>query len=159
VEEKHWEFQNYSLREYVWHQKRKQVYALFHHKESGRAIKTEFEPVKRWEQIQNEYNPDARITRAGWMKVLARVRNDNDAPFMPSIYQIEPVEILKGEHVDSIQRVVSYVEEFRMQAQRDELVVVEGNLEQVSTPKQTFHQVTLTYGPRYYEQTLKVIDQ
>jgi len=158
VKEKHWKFQNYSLKEYVWHQKRKQVYALFHHKESGRAIKAEFEPVKRWEEIQNEYNANTRIQQKGWIRLLARITNDNDAPFMPSVYQIEPVKIIKGESVDHVQRVVSYVEEFRLQAQRDESVAVEGNLEQVSTRKQTFHQVTLTYGPRYYEQTLKVVD-
>ena len=89
--------------------------------------------------------------------MLAYITDDNDAPFMPSIYRIEPFKILEGEHVEHIKQVVSFVEEFRLQAKRDELVLVEGNLEQVSTAKQTFHQVTLTYGPRYYEQTLKVV--
>jgi len=157
VEGKHWKFQNYSLREYVWHQRRKQVYALFHHKKSGRTIKTEFEPVKRWEEIQNEYDPDARIEQRGWIKLLARVTDDNDAQFMPSIYQVEPLEVLEGEHAHNIRRVVSYVEEFRLQAQKDELILVEGKLEQVDSPKQTYHQATLTYGARYYEQALKVI--
>jgi len=155
VRGKRWKFRNYSLSEYVWHQRRKQVYALFRHKESGRTIKAEFEPVKKWKEIQNEYNASIRIQQRGWIGLLARVMNDNDAPFMPSVYQIEPVKILEGARVDHVVRVVSYVEEFRMQAQRDELVVVEGNLERVSTPKQTFHQVTLTYGPRYYEQVLR----
>jgi len=156
VRGKHWKFLNYSLKEYVWHQKRKEVYALFHNKESGRTIKTEFEPIKRWEEIRSEYNAHVRILRGGWMKLLARVTNDDEAPFMPSVYRVEPVRILEGERVDNIQRVVSYVEEFRLQAQRDEFVVVEGNLERVTTPRQSFHQVTLTYGPRYYEQVLKV---
>ena len=62
---KHWKFQNYSLKDYLWHQKRKQVYTLFHHKESGRIIKAEFEPVKRWEEIQDRYNPDTRIFQKG----------------------------------------------------------------------------------------------
>ncbi len=44
-----------------------------------------------------------------------------------------------------------------MQAKRDEQVRVEGNLEEVVTEAGTFHQIALTYGPRYYEQTLKVI--
>jgi len=55
------------------------------------------------------------------------------------------------------ERVISYVEEFRMQAERDEEVYVEGNLEQVVSSRKTFHQITLTYGPRYYEQALKVL--
>lgn len=156
VEGKRWKFLKYSLKEYVWHQKRKLIYALLHHKKSGRTIKAEFEPVKQWKEIRNGYSPDTRITPKGWTKLLARVTNDSEAPFMPSIYQIEPVKIFEGKHVDHIQRVVSFVEEFRMQAQRDELVVVEGNLEQVAMPNEPFHLVTLSYGPRYYEQTLKI---
>jgi len=156
VRGKRWRFRNFSLREYVWHQKRKRVYALFHHKESGRTIKTEFEPVKKWREIQKEYDVNTRILQRGWVRLLARVTDDGDAAFMPSVYQVEPVKILEGEKVEDVQRVVSFVEEFRMQAQRDELVVVEGNLERVNTPRQTFHQVVLTYGPRYYEQVLKV---
>ena len=53
-------------------------------------------------------------------------------------------------------RVFSYMEEFRLQAQKDEEVCVEGNLEEVVSSKGKFHQITLTYCPRYYEQVLKV---
>lgn len=152
---KTWRFSRYSPQEYVWHQKRKQIYGLYHHQKSGRTIKAEFEPVRQWNEIQNEYNQAVKIERKGWVKLLARIKDDREAGFMPSIYQIEPVKVLKGEVTVCPQRIVSFVEEFRLQAQKDELVVVEGNLEQVSGPKE-FHQVTLTYGPRYYEQTLKV---
>jgi hypothetical protein len=48
------------------------------------------------------------------------------------------------------------MEEFRLQAQKDEMICVEGNLEEVVSPKGSFHQITLTYCPRYYEQVLKV---
>jgi len=44
-----------------------------------------------------------------------------------------------------------------MQARRDETVYVEGHLEKVEAPKENYYQVTLSYGPRYYEQTLKVV--
>jgi len=54
-------------------------------------------------------------------------------------------------------RVISYMEEFRLQAQRDEQVCVEGNLEEVVSPKGSFRQIALTYCPRYYGQVLKVI--
>jgi len=49
------------------------------------------------------------------------------------------------------------MEEFRMQACEDEKVYVEGNLEEVTTPKGSLYQITLTYCPRYYEQVLKVV--
>jgi len=113
--------------------------------------------VKDWKEICNEYNPNTRVLKKGWIKAVARVTDDQDAPFMPSIYQIEVLEILDGPELEDIQRILSYVEEFRMQAKRDEQVCVEGNLEKVVTETKSFHQITLTYVPRYYEQTLKVI--
>lgn len=150
-----WIFVNYSPKEHCWHQRRKTIYALFQDEKSGRDIKTEFEPVKEWSEIHSEYDSRTRIIKKGWIKAVARITNDYEAPFMPSIYEVEINKILEGKKTDDIQRIVSYVEEFRMQAERDEEVYVEGNLEQVITPTKTFHQITLTYGPRYYEQVLK----
>jgi predicted nucleotidyltransferase len=151
IKGKMWQFKNYTPEEHVWHQKRKLVYALF--KGKTRTIKAEFEPVKRWEEIQNEYNPTQQITKVGWIKATARITEDKDAPFMPSTYEIEP---LRGLKVDNVSRILSYVEEFRMQVKRDETVMVEGNLEKVTTSHDSFYQITLTHGQRYYEQVLKV---
>jgi len=157
LEGKRWKFVNYSPKEYLWHQRRKMIYALFKCKEGRRVVKTEFEPVKDWKEVCNEYNPNTRVQKRGWIKAIARVTDNQDAPFIPSIYQIEVLEILEGPKIENIQRILSYVEEFRMQAKRDEHVCVEGNLEEVINETKTFHQITLTYGPRYYEQTLTVI--
>jgi predicted nucleotidyltransferase len=160
MEGKRWRFKNYSLKEFMRHQRRKQIYGLFNDAKSGRTIKAEFEPVKAWSEIISEYNPEARIVQKGWVKINARVTTDADAPFIPSVYAIEPLEIVSGarEALEAV-RVFSYMEEFRLQAQRDEAVRVEGNLEEVASPKGSFHQVTLTYCPRYYEQVLKVLPQ
>ncbi len=155
VGDKHWRFVNYSLNEYVWHQRRKEIYGLFHHRKSRRRIKAEFEPVKRWDEIQDQYNPKTRIKPLGWVKMIARITDDREGAFMPSSYRVEPVKMLGGVGVESIERVVSFVEEFRMQAQKDELIYVEGKLERVDAVK-PYHQVVLTHGPRYYEQVLKV---
>jgi predicted nucleotidyltransferase len=158
IKGKQWRFENYSPKEYVWHQRRKLIYALYKSVASERIVKTEFEPVKSWEEITNEYNPTQRIIKEGWIKAQARITDDKDAAFMPSIYQIEPLKIVTSQSKpDNIKRILSYVEEFRMQAKRDETIVVEGNLEKVATQKGSFHQITLTYGPRYYEQVLKVV--
>ncbi len=154
---KPWKFVNYTLKEYLWHQRRKLIYALFKSKDEGRVVKAEFEPVKDWKEIRNEYDPNVRIVNRGWIQAVVRITEDQDAPFIPSIYQIELLEVLDRAKVENIQRILSYVEEFRMQAKRDEQVRVEGNLEEVVTEAGTFHQIALTYGPRYYEQTLKVI--
>jgi predicted nucleotidyltransferase len=153
-----WKFINYSPKDYCWHQRRKSIYVILQDKEQKRLIKTEFEPVKDWNEIFNEYNSKTRIKRKGWIKAFVRIRDNCDAPFIPSLYKVETNRILKGSKADDIERIISYVEEFRMQAEIDEEVYVEGNLEQVITPGKTFHQLTLTYGPRYYEQVLKTTD-
>jgi predicted nucleotidyltransferase len=152
-----WRYQNLTVKEYMWHQRRKQIYGLFNDPKSGRVTKAEFEPVKAWSEITSEYDPNARIKQKGWVKLKARVIDDADAPFIPSVYVIKPIEVLNGpREAAEVVRIFSYMEEFRLQAQKDETVYVEGNLEEMVSPNGGFHQVTLTYCPRYYEQVLKV---
>ena len=157
VRNKRWRFLNYTKREFLEHQRRKMIYAVFHPKNGGRQIKVEFEPVKEWSEIFNEYDDETRIIKKGWIKAIARVKDSSESPFIPSIYKVEILEVLEGSKVDDITRIISYVEEFRMQAGKDDIVLAEGNLEEVITSKSSFHQITLTYGPRYYEQVLKTI--
>ena len=156
---KDWRFKNFEVKDFVWHQERKMIYGLYdNRKNSGRIIKAEFEPVKAWSEIASEYDPKARIKQMGWVKIKAKVTRDDEAPFIPSIYGIEPLEVLSGpKEAFEIKRVFSYMEEFRQQAKRDEVVIVEGNLEEVQERNGSFRQVTLTYCPRYYEQVLKVL--
>jgi predicted nucleotidyltransferase len=160
MEGKRWRFKNFTVKEFIWHQRRKQIYGLFDNTaKSGRTIKAEFEPVKAWSEIKSEYDPAARIVRKDWVRVKARVTDDKEAPFIPSIYCIEPLEVVNGGNaaLEAV-RVVSYMEEFRQQAQKDETIIVEGSLEEVVSPSVNCHQITLTYCPRYYEQMLKVAD-
>jgi predicted nucleotidyltransferase len=155
---KQWRFKSYTVKDFIWHQKRKQIYGLFSDAKSGRIIKAEFEPVKAWSEITSEYDSKARILRKGWVKINARVTADDDAPFVPSVYGITPLKVLSGTRkaLEAV-RVISYMEEFRLQALKDETVRVEGNLEEVATSDGSYHQITLTYCPRYYEQVLKVL--
>lgn len=156
IKGKTWRFRNLTPKDFLWHQRRKLIYSLFRTEESGRIVKTEFEPVKAWKEVHNEYDPETRILQQGWVKMLAQVKNDNDAPFIPSVYCIEPLKIFQGgKKAQQVERIVSYMEEFRMQAFRDETVYVEGNLEEVASKNGSFSQATLTYCPRYYEQVLK----
>jgi predicted nucleotidyltransferase len=157
VESKDWKFINYSLKDYVWHQRRKMIYAYFDSKDARRIVKAEFEPVKSWEENSDEFNQFSRIFHIGWIKAIAEVIDDKDAPFIPSVYLIEVKDILEGPEIDDITRIFSYMEEFRMQAKKGEKVLVEGNLEKIVDGTKVYHQITLSYGPRYYEQTLKVI--
>lgn len=152
-----WRFEDFSLREYIWHQKRKLIYGLFNEIKSNRIIKVEFEPVKKWNEITPNYNQNDRISSKGWVRIEARVINDSEAPFIPSIYEIEPLSVVKGsKSALEAAKIFSYMEEFRQQVKEDEIIIVEGNLEKVISNKRSFHQITLTYCPRYYEQVLKV---
>jgi predicted nucleotidyltransferase len=154
---KNWRFKNLSPKEYTWHQRRKLIYTVFDAPKSRRTIKTEFEPVKDWKEIQNEYNPTTKIAQKGWIKLTAKITEDSDGPFIPSVYGIEPLEVVEGSrNAVEAKRVISYIEEFRAQVCTDETVEVIGNLEEVKTPDGSYHQVALTYCPRYYEQVLKV---
>ena len=159
MEGKRWRFKNFTVKDFIWHQRRKQIYGLFDDPKSGRTIKAEFEPVKAWSEIESEYDPKALIQRKDWVRIKARITKDEEAPFIPSVYGIKPLEILTGqrEALEAI-RVVSYMEEFRLQAQNDETVLIEGSLEEVVTPDGQWYQIALTYCPRYYEQTFKVAD-
>ena len=152
-----WRFTNFTMREYVWHQKRKQIYGYFKDNKSGRTIKAEFEPVKNYNEIYPYYEQEDRILPVGWTKIKAKVTSDVDAPFIPSIYSIEPISVFKGpKYALEASRVFSYMEEFRQQVKKDEIIIVEGNLEKVISPQRSYYQITLTYCPRYYEQVLKV---
>lgn len=155
---KDWRFVNFDVSDFVWHQRRKMIYGLYNDTaHSGRVIKAEFEPVKAWKEIHSEYSPRTCITRRGWVKMKARVTADDEAPFIPSIYGVEPLEVTEGPRdASEITRIFSFMEEFRQQAQKDEVVSVEGNLEEITSPDGISYQVTLTYCPRYYEQVLKV---
>lgn len=156
IKGKVWRFRNYTPEDFLWHQRRKVVYSLYSSKESGRTIKTEFEPVKSWKEVRNEYNSSTKVLQRGWVRMLARVKNDSDAPFIPSVYHVEPLRILEGgRQAQQVKRIISYMEEFRMQAFKDETIYAEGNLEEVSSNENSFFQVALTYCPRYYEQVLK----
>ena len=155
---KDWQFKNFTVQDFVWHQRRKQIYGLYDDKASGQTIKAEFEPVKAWSEIQSEYDPRTCITRRGWVKLKARITGDDEAPFIPSIYNIEPLEVISGpKEALEAKRIFSFMEEFRQQAQNNEEVIVEGNLEEITSPTEISYQVTLTYCPRYYEQVLKVL--
>ena len=113
--------------------------------------------IKKLNEITPNYLQSDRISPKGWTRIKARIIDDKDSPFIPSLYEIEPISVIKGSSsAIETTRIFSYMEEFRQQVRKDELVIIEGNLEKVCSNKRSFHQITLTYCPRYYEQVLKV---
>ncbi|MHA1381603.1 MAG: nucleotidyltransferase domain-containing protein [Candidatus Helarchaeota archaeon] len=157
VFQKNWRYQNYTLKDYIKDNAQKQIYAVINPDGADRTIKVEFEPVKKWNELTNEYQYLKKILPAGWIKAKARIIDDKDTFFMQSIYGIEIEEILKGPNIDDISRIVNYLEEFRGQAQKGDIILVEGHVEKVISKNKEFHQITLSYASRYHEQMLKRI--
>jgi len=152
-----WRFQHYSLEEFLQHQRRKLIYGLFKPKSLPRWVKVEFEPVRSWSEVVNEYELYSDVVKEGMVTVVARVLRDDDAGFMPSIYEVEVEEVVEGpREASEVQRVVSYVEEFRLQAFKDERILVKGWLEKLEGRRRLL-QVTLTRRERYYEQVVKAM--
>jgi predicted nucleotidyltransferase len=155
AEGRRWEFENIPVKEFCWLSKRKMIYGIYRSEKGKRSFKVEFEPVKDWSEINKEYNSNMRIKKIGWIRATAEVLNDSDSYFMPSVYSVEVKKVLKGSNLGPIDRVVSFVEEFRGQAEVGEKILVEGNLEEVVDPKGRYYQITLTRAKNYYRQVLK----
>lgn len=153
-----WRFRKYSVKEYVWHQRRKTIYGILDSKSLKRKVKFEFEPVLKWDEIVNEYENIVDVEVLGFVEAVVRVLDDSYSPFMPSKYDIEVVETKSSLPVKvEPSRIVSYVEEFRMQLFKDEIGFVAGWLEQVRTRNSTFQQIVLTRKEGYYDQVLKCL--
>ena len=151
----HWNFLRYSKEEYGWHQGRKLIYALKRSERLGRPLKIEFEPVRRWEEIDNEYDKNLKIEDLGRVEAVVEILADDNAGFMPSIYTVELKELDRKMGLDEVVRIVSYVEEFRLQVRRGEKAMVRGNLERVESTGGKFLQIVLSYGEDYFDQILK----
>ena len=153
----HWNFTEYQKTEYGGYQRRKLIYARFVSSKLGRKVNVEFEPVRRWDEIRNEYPITERIEQIGRVEAVGEVLSDDEGGFMPSVYPVELHEVSCDVDPGSISRVISYVKEYRLQLMEGETAQIEGNLERVITEDGEFHQITLSYGPDYFGQVLKAL--
>ena len=153
----HWNFTDYEKAEYGGYQKRKLIYARFSSPKLGRTVNVEFEPVRRWDEITNEYPITERIEQLGRVEAVGEVLSDDEGGFMPSVYPVELHEVSCDIDPGSISRVVSYVKEYRLQLLAGETALIKGNLERVVTVDGEFHQIALSYGPDYFGQVLKAL--
>jgi len=154
----HWNFTHLTKGDYGALQQRKGIYAVYSSEGLGRDVKVEFEPVRKWSEVKNEYDDNSRIVNLGRVEAVGEVISGEEGGFMPSLYKVKldgiDVNIDPGE----IERVVSYVEEFRLQAFEGERVLIRGNLERVMAKGGGFHQITLSYGEDYFDQVIRLIE-
>ena len=153
----HWSFYHYSKEEYGLYQRRKGIYAVYDSEGLGRRVKVEFEPVRRWDEIANEYGSTKRITGLGRVEAVGEILSEDEGGFMPAVYPVRLEEISRGVDSGDVLRILSYVEEFRLQLEAGETALIRGNLERVEGDDGTFHQIALSYGEGYFDQMLKPI--
>lgn len=119
----------------------------------------EFEPVKRWDEISNEYPDLISVEKIGFVEAVIEVTDSSQSYFMPSIYKVEVLESHGIPLSAEVDRIISYVEEFRLQLEEGERGYVRGWLEKIITRSgEEKYQITLTYGPKYFDQVLKILD-
>jgi predicted nucleotidyltransferase len=152
---RHWYYKNYSVQEYLKYQRQKLIYATIKSKKMNRIVKIEFEPVKTWNEIREKNIENLRIEKVGWIRASGRIIDGSNGFYIGGSYSVAIDKILEGPKIDGIEKIVNYLEEYRGQLRDDEKFLVEGNLEKVITPRDEFHQITLTYGPNYDDQVLK----
>ena len=150
-------FRHLSLKEYMWHQRRKMIYAIYN--KAWRILKMEFEPVKQWNEILNEYPNLVSVEKIGFVEAVIEVVDSSQSYFMPSVYKVEVLESHGIPSSIEVDKIVSYVEEFRLQLEEGERGYVRGWLEKITTRSdEERYQITLTYGPKYFDQVLKIFD-
>lgn len=155
---KNWPWKHISPSEFAWHQERKLIYGFFLNRKAGRWIKFELEPVRSWPEVENAYDPRERIVKIGWSVLKADVVSAEWSPFTPAIYEIGNVEFLEApEGAGEPERILCFVDEFRLQAWEGEQILAAGWLEHVEGPHGEREQLVVTYGPRYHEQVIKVL--
>ena len=154
----HWNFTHYSKEEYGLSQRRKGIYATYDSKGLNRRVKVEFEPVRRWDEITNEYGSINRIVNLGRVAATGEILSGDEGGFMPSVYPVRLLEISSDVDCGDVLRIVSYVEEFRIQLDAGETALIRGNLERVEGRHTVFHQITLSYGENYFDQVLKPLE-
>ena len=152
---RNWWFTKFTLDEFKQANAAKYIYGLFNSKILKRKVKVEFEPVRLWKEIQSQNEHGFNITDIGWTRLEAKINDSKDSGFMPSIYKINPLKFHTPPIDPPPDSVISYVEEFRLQADNGDRVIIEGPTEQITTDEGIKTQIMLSYNPQYYAQVLK----
>ncbi|KXA94767.1 hypothetical protein AKJ65_03480 [candidate division MSBL1 archaeon SCGC-AAA259E19] len=86
--------------------------------------------VKLDSEVEIDYG-DRTYQPEGLVKIEATVSNSTESLFMPSVYQLKNIEVLKGKKPEDIRSVVSYEGFYRDIAREGEKIKVYGKLEKV----------------------------
>lgn len=99
-------------------------------------------PVKLEKEVSENYG-DRTFTPEGMVKIEATVSDASEADFLPSIYKVKDVRIVKGNMVEDLSEVSSYEGLYGGIAEEGERIVVYGKLERVidKRSRKEYHRV------------------
>jgi predicted nucleotidyltransferase len=103
--------------------------------------------VKDWTELLEQYG-DITYSNAGYTKIVAAVKNNTDALFTPSTYQLENVVVLKGPKLLPICEVSSFRRRFCEQAENGETITAQGKAELVVNKKSGVKYYRLILGSK-----------
>ncbi|MDI6806404.1 MAG: hypothetical protein QMD14_01145 [Candidatus Aenigmarchaeota archaeon] len=126
---------------------KKEARAIFQKKWNvGEFKDTKFsiQPVKTEKEVKEKYG-DKVYYPIGLVKAKARVVDASDSMFMPAIYTVDEVKIIKGKVTPNIKEVVSYEGFYGEIAKAGEQILVMGKLEEVVEKKtlESYHQILI----------------
>jgi predicted nucleotidyltransferase len=88
-------------------------------------------PVKLESEVTGKYGKET-YHPCGKVTIRAIVRDNTNSLFLPSIYKLEEVKIVKGPHIGNITEIVSYESLYDSLAERGETIQAKGKLEHVT---------------------------
>ncbi len=89
-------------------------------------------PVRIEEEIKENFG-EKRYIPLGLVEIEATVSDSSEDMFIPAIYYIEEVSIVKGTNVQGIKEVVSYDRNYGDVAKEGERILCRGKLERVES--------------------------
>jgi len=104
-------------------------------------------PIRNPEEIDEVYG-DKTFIRKGDIEIQATITDDSEILFLPSLYKIRDVEILKGKMVENIQEIVSYEGLFDSIGEKNEVVRAKGQLELVKDNRKRKNYYRIVIGSR-----------
>lgn len=101
--------------------------------------------VKDWNEIREAYG-SIQYRNFGYARIKAEVADDLEAIFTPCIYKLKNVKVLNGTCISQIEEIASFRGRFCEQAKKDETVIAQGKVEQLTDRRQNREYFRLLLG-------------
>jgi len=125
--------------DFVMHESRKNLQGMF----DGKDVFIRC--IKEWNEIGEKYG-ELIYKPEGYAKIKAKIIDDSESIFTPCIYKVEDVEVIEGQKVH-VREISSFRGRFCEQARIGEIVIAQGKIERVISPKEYHYRMLLGSKP------------